>query len=698
MTYIAKDFGIIDTTTKELPILAVNVLDRLGYSVSRASKQLDQVLASKRLDEKIGLDWWHSEYKIILRWTESSSGVLVDVEVQEHKGGATQAECQQRCDEIILRLQEDAARAKQIAKKKDKPSTHGSASWGDDAALRAAGYITNKPEATRLIIGRTQNNEYISVPELATHAHAIVCGRTGVGKSRGFFIPNLIERLGTNMIVTEATPGYEAGELYSLTSGWRDMAGHQIYSFNPADMSSTRINPVDRVRLAPLHKKAEAAESLADLVIMNGEREQSKGENQTWDRSEKQLLIPLIMHAAAGDPEYGHMGAIRWLLLAGIDKVRKALSRSPSPVAQMEFEGWLQGTSDNFRFGVISGLMTKLNPWMTDQLVALTSATDIDFEILKQRLFTFYLAVPSRSRDSKLIGSLMVNFLLNLLQDIQPEMKYPTSLFLDEFTNFGRIANAADILSIVRKSKLGLVLGFQNYFQLERIYSRNEAQVIFDQPATQIYFRQKHFREARALSDALGRTTVEEISVSDTGRVQEFIQGRALASPEELINLKNEVIVFTNDTWPLKLNLTSATAYEHAMAYPPPARPVHEISDLIRCRGRLKEKEQTTNSKTGNSSEMDNNGRSSEQAELKTEKLDPDSSGSGQSQKDQPNSGKGDRNRERSRQHRNRKGQTERQDRTRSSPGQSDMPYGASGGRQQNPPYERPDIDDIWRR
>src|ERR1700679_3066432 len=103
MTSIAKDFGIIDTTTKELPILAVNVLDRLGYTVSRASKQLDQALASKRLDEQIGRDWWHSEYKVILRWTEASSGILVDVEIQEHKGGGTEAECQQRCDEIILR-------------------------------------------------------------------------------------------------------------------------------------------------------------------------------------------------------------------------------------------------------------------------------------------------------------------------------------------------------------------------------------------------------------------------------------------------------------------------------------------------------------------------------------------------------------------------------------------------------------------
>src|SRR5690606_11489271 len=84
MDTIAKDFGIVDTTSTELPVLAVNVLDRLGYTVSRASRQLDQVLAYERLDEKIGRDWWHHEYRVVLSWTEAqTSGVIVDVEVVE---------------------------------------------------------------------------------------------------------------------------------------------------------------------------------------------------------------------------------------------------------------------------------------------------------------------------------------------------------------------------------------------------------------------------------------------------------------------------------------------------------------------------------------------------------------------------------------------------------------------------------------
>lgn len=586
MQNIITQIGIVDTTLESFPVLAVNALDRLGYSVSRASKQLDQVLAVERLDEQVGRDWWHHEYRVVLNWTPAvNGGVQAELEVRELKGGGSKHDCQRRADEIIARLQSDAQRAKNVAKTKTASTACGAAEWGNEQSLEKAGYITKNPQATRLIIGKTQNNQYISVPELVTNAHALVCGRTGVGKSRGFFIPNLIERLGTNMIVTEATPGYEPGELYTLTSGWRKSAGHTIYSFNPADMSSTRINPIDRVRMATDIDKAREAEKLADLIVLNGSASGVRVD-PTWDRSEKQLLTSLILHAAATDTELGHIGALRWLLLSGINTVRKAMAKSPSDFAQIEFEGWLTATSENFRFGVLSGLMTKLNPWMTDQLCALTEKTDINFEELQQQLFTFYLAVPSRSQDSKLIGSLLVNFLLDFLLDKKSAMRYPTGMLLDEFTNFGKIANIADVLSIIRKAKISLVLGFQNYFQLERVYSQNEARIIIDQPATQIYFRQKNFHEARVLSEALGKTTVEEVTVSDSGRVQEFIQGRALATPEELINLKDQVIVFTNDTWPLKLPLSSPVAYQHALEYPPPERPLHSISETIKRRGR----------------------------------------------------------------------------------------------------------------
>lgn len=614
----AEDSGIVHTEPKELPILAVHVLERLGYRVNRHSKRVGEILAGKQLNEQIGRDWFRSDYQVVLAFRKGSDGCIVTVEVTENTGGGTTSECAKRAEEIIVKLQADATRAKVLAPDQEKSTVHGSARWGTEEDLRRANYLTKKPPANQLIIGKAGSGEYISVPERVSYAHALVVGRTGVGKTTGFFIPNIVERLGVNMIITEATPDYGPGELYTLTAGWRKNAGHKVFSFNPSVMSSTRINPIDRVRNAPEEYKAREAERLADLVITNGERQGSRTD-PAFDRSEKHLLMSLIMHTAATDPKYGHFGALRWLLLSGVKNVQNVMKNSPSEIAQMEFEGWLRDTSEGFRFSVTAGLKTKLNPWLTDQMIALTEKTDVDLNALNDQLFTFYIAVPNRSRDSQLIGSLMVNFLIDHILDQGAKMKYRTAILLDEFTNFGKISNIADFLAIVRKARIGLVLAFQNYYQLERVYDRNEAKIIFDQPATQVFFQQKKFPEAKELSEALGRVTIEETTVSDSGRIMESVMGRALATPDELMRLEKHCIAFTNDTPALKLSVIAPDAYSLALGYPPPEAADHEISDFIRKRGRTKQ-EAATDEKSGDNGKNRRRDRDSDRSRTKEPK------------------------------------------------------------------------------
>lgn len=169
-----SDSGIIQTTAKEFPVIAVNVLDKLGYQVQRASKQLDQILAIERVEEQIGRDWWRQEYRVVIQWrTASSGGVLVNIDLEERKGGASETECQQRCDKIILALQKDAERAAHTLANREKSTAYGAARWGTEAELKANDYYQSKADPKRLIIGRTADNKYIQVPELWTHAHAL---------------------------------------------------------------------------------------------------------------------------------------------------------------------------------------------------------------------------------------------------------------------------------------------------------------------------------------------------------------------------------------------------------------------------------------------------------------------------------------------------------------------------------------------
>lgn len=581
------DSGIVQIEPERFAELAVHALNRLNYQVVSSTKTFGRIIAKQDKSEQIGRDWWNYKWMLELDWGPVSDGILVEVTIREETGSGTNHDCEKRCDELVRAIQEAAQRAAQVAQWIEKPTTHGAAKWATLDDLQTEGYLTDKVFPDRTLLAKLENDTYLSVPDRETYKHALVCGRTGVGKSSGFFIPNLIERVGANMLVTEAVPEEsEPAELYKLTAGWRQLAGHKIFSFNPADMTSTRINPIDTVRNASSRKTTSEAKKIAELII--GAHGDGQRADKTWDLSEKQLLYPLVLHAAASPPEQGHFGFIRSLLMQGVDNIGKLLESSPSALAVEEYWGWFNNTSENFRRGVVSGLVAKLTPWQTEEIMELTSTTDIDMETLENELFTIYISVPVRDPDSKIVTALVFNYLLDLLLKCRKKMKRPLALFLDEFTNFGYIPGIEDVLSIVRKMKVSLVLGFQNYAQLDSIYGQKKAGIIIDQPGTQMYFRQKNFRESKELSDALGRTTVEERTVTDMGKVHEHIYGRNLMTPDELITLPmDEVIIFTPNTGPLKIKKFAPGIYHQATSYPPPERTEHEISDFIKNRHKL---------------------------------------------------------------------------------------------------------------
>lgn len=248
--------------------------------------------------------------------------------------------------------------------------------------------------------------------------HGIVCGPTGSGKSSGVFVPNLIERTGVSAIVTEATAGDEQLDLFKKTAGFRQLAGQKIYKFSPGDLTSHRINPLQRV------KTFDQAAQMASLIIRNTSNKPSFSD-QIWETSETQLLTVLILHAIS---EKTHLGSIREWLCLGADGLAKMLLKSQFVKVRSEYEGFYNTSSEGFRNGVLSGLRQRLNLWVSPQIVALTETTDIDLENLPNELFTFYLSVSAHEERLKPLAALIFNFLLGLTLEMR--FKHPLALFL----------------------------------------------------------------------------------------------------------------------------------------------------------------------------------------------------------------------------------------------------------------------------
>lgn len=403
--------------------------------------------------------------------------------------------------------------------------------------------------------------------------HATVCGPTGSGKSSTVYIPNLIERLAVSAIVTEATAGSEEPDLFKKTSGLRKVAGHKIYYFNPDDLRSTRINPIEHL------KTYDEASHVASLIIQNTSGKHSSTD-KIWEDSERQLLKSLILHAMG---EKGTLADIRSWLREGPEKIGALLKNSTYTLAMKEFWGFFNNSSEGFRFGVISGLMQRLNLWVSPRIAALTEKTDLDIEALPDELFTFYFAVPAQKTELKPLSALIFNFILDLA--LQKKFKRPLALFLDEFTNYGYIPGIAEKLTIIRHRNIPAMLGFQDYVQLRKVYGDDDATLLFSQPGTRIVFRPRDNTTARKVSDALGSKTVIERKVTSTGHVNEREFSRKLMGPDEVTAMeRGKAIVFTPSTNPILLKSFTWQDYKEAIAYDPPELRVLEVDEELKRR------------------------------------------------------------------------------------------------------------------
>ena len=70
---------------------------------------------------------------------------------------------------------------------------------------------------------------------------------------------------------------------------------------------------------------------------------------------------------------------------------------------------------------------------------------------------------------------------------MQRHFDHPLFLSLDEFTNFGYIPAIAEKLTIIRHRKIAAMIGIQDYVQMEKVYGREDASLLFGQPGTRVF-------------------------------------------------------------------------------------------------------------------------------------------------------------------------------------------------------------------
>ena len=222
----------------------------------------------------------------------------------------------------------------------------------------------------------------------------------------------------------------------------------------------------------------------ADLIITNTTEKSHVGD-QIWKQSETHLLTALLLYAwglggkkKAKEGGLSNLGHIRSLLrFVQFWALNKLITSNGIPEARDRCDEFVRNSSPNFRLGVFSGLIQRLNPWLNPKLIKLTEVSDFSQDDLRQNLFTFYLAYPVHRQDYKPIMSLALNFLTKLA--LRKTFEKPLTLLLDEFAAYGNIPGIDILQATIRNRGIGIVLGFQDQQQLQKVYTAQEAEVLF---------------------------------------------------------------------------------------------------------------------------------------------------------------------------------------------------------------------------
>lgn len=559
----------------------------------QATKDDTEVWANHNFKKSyaIEVNWYEDlmpppQFQELAKENEFIQPLHVSVRLKDLRSDA-QDSAQEMLKSFWNQLKERAAETSEAAKVRKKPTDHGTASWATLEELRKEDYLhdeTSEDQSRRLLLGSYKGHQ-ISVPKRFTEAHAVVAGPPGSGKSTTIFIPNLINRLNTSAIVTEVTGGENKKPVvYKTTAGFRQANGHKVYYINPSDLDNcTRFNPIDFI------EGLDDAIYYADLIISNTTEKTHIGD-QIWKQSETHLLTALLLYAwglggktKSVEGGLSNLGHVRSLLRYGPVNLNKHIAKNGIPLAQRAFDEFIRNSSPNFRLGVFSGLIQRLNIWNNPKLIKLTEVSDFTIDDLANNLFTFYLAYPVNRRDFKPVMALALNFLSKLA--MRPtQFKHPLTLLLDEFAAFGRIDGIDTVQATVRNSEIGIVLGFQDKEQLMEVYTPSQAENFFTNADTKLLFGTGSIKAQQYISQLLSRQTRVKKQISSSGHITKQTYGAPLMEPGEVGTRiqRGQSVVVRNMRNPVHIDMSAFDKYaSYEKDYPAPQKPKKQIDPKI---------------------------------------------------------------------------------------------------------------------
>ena len=437
------------------------------------------------------------------------------------------------------------------AKKYRHGMEYGSARWG--TAKDIAPYIDPKFENNILL---TQTERLTMTgrpkdPKTARNKNVLVIGGSGSGKTRFYVKPNLMQCFPTSDYPTSFVVTDPKGTLVLETGQMFQRAGYRVKILNTINFSkSMKYNP-----FVYIHSEKDVLK-LVNTLIANTKGEGEKSAEDFWVKSERLFYTALIGYIWYEAPAE-EMNFTTLLEMINASEAREDDPEFQSPVDLM-FERLEQKDPDHFavrqykkfllsagktRSSILISCGARLAPFDIREVRELMEDDEMELDTIGDEKTALFLIMSDTDTTFNFILAMLQSQLINLLCD-RADDKYGgrlpvhVRLILDEFANIGQIPNFDKLIATIRSREISASIILQSQSQLKAIY-KDAAEIISDN-CDSVLFLSGRGKNAKEISDALGKETIDSFNTSENRGSQTSHGlnyqklGKALMSEDEI--------------------------------------------------------------------------------------------------------------------------------------------------------------------
>ena len=437
------------------------------------------------------------------------------------------------------------------AKKYRHGMEYGSARWGTQKDIEpfedpvfANNVILTRTE--RLMMGNRPKN-----PANARNKNVLEVGGSGSGKTRFYVKPNLMQCFPTSDYPTSFVVTDPKGTLVLETGQMFQRAGYRVKILNTINFSkSMKYNP-----FVYIYSEKDVLK-LVNTLIANTKGEGEKSAEDFWVKSERLFYTALIGYIWYEAPAE-EMNFTTLLEMINASEAREDDPDFQSPVDLM-FERLEQKDPDHFavrqykkfllsagktRSSILISCGARLAPFDIREVRELMEDDEMELDTIGDEKTVLFLIMSDTDTTFNFILAMLQSQLINLLCD-RADDKYGgrlpvhVRLILDEFANIGQIPNFDKLIATIRSREISASIILQSQSQLKAIY-KDAAEIISDN-CDSVLFLSGRGKNAKEISDALGKETIDSFNTSENRGSQTSHGlnyqklGKALMSEDEI--------------------------------------------------------------------------------------------------------------------------------------------------------------------